>query len=80
MPAARSSGVVPMIGIHPSPSSTIRRTLRGVSVPENSTGGPPGRTGLGSDHTCSNRTDSDANVAGESLHNARQAPMKSVRI
>ena len=37
-----------MIGIQPSPSSTILRLLRGVSVPEKRIGMPPDWAGLGS--------------------------------
>ena len=52
----------------------MRRTLRGVSVPEKRTGGPPGLDGRGSDQTSSNDTCVDANVAGvEQLRTALEA-------
>jgi hypothetical protein len=68
-----------MMGIHPSPSSTIRRTLRGVSVPEKSTGGPAGATGRGWHQMSANDTDPDEKVAGLVPQRARHAPIVSVR-
>ena len=67
------------MGIHPSPSSTIRRTLRGVSVPEKRTGGPPGLTGRGWHQMSVNETDPEEKAAGLVPQRARHAPIVSVR-
>ena len=53
-----------MMGIHPSPSRITRSRVRGVSVPENQTGMPPGWTGLGSHQIFSKRIVSESKCAG----------------
>ena len=53
-----------MIGIHPWPNRVTRWMVRGVSVPANQTGIPPGWTGLGSHQIFSKRIVSESKCAG----------------